>query len=135
MTAHEAVPTADVPVMPAATASPVPWRIAGAAVHLFTASGAVLGLFIVLAAFEGAVERALWLALAALVVDGTDGMLARHLRVSESIPTFDGARLDDIVDYLTYAFAPMVLLYTTDRLPDGVAGGVLGRVAFVVSGF
>ena len=135
MTAHEAVPTAEAPLRPATSVSSAPWRIAGVAVHLFTASGAVLGLFIVLAAFEGAVERALWLALAALVIDGTDGMLARHLRVSESIPTFDGARLDDIVDYLTYAFAPMVLLYTTGRLPDGVAGGVLASLPLLASGY
>ena len=44
-------------------------------------------------------------------------MLARRFRVKETIPWFDGARLDDIVDYLTYVFAPIVLLWTTDRLP------------------
>ena len=48
-------------------------------------------------------------------------MLARRFRVKETIPWFDGARLDDIVDYLTYVFAPIVLLWTTDRLPDGAA--------------
>ncbi|RYZ26797.1 MAG: CDP-diacylglycerol O-phosphatidyltransferase, partial [Propionibacteriaceae bacterium] len=77
-------------------------RVAGWALHLYTASGAVLALLAVVAAIEGEVQRALWVLLAALVVDGTDGMLARRLRVSETIPGFDGARLDDIVDYLTY---------------------------------
>jgi phosphatidylcholine synthase len=94
-------------------------RLAGAAVHLYTASGAVLGLLIVLAAFEGDVETALWLVLATLFIDGTDGMLARHFRVKETIPWLDGARMDDIVDYLTYVFAPIVLLWTTDRIPVG----------------
>ena len=74
------------------------------------------------AAFQGDIEQALWLGLIALIIDGTDGMAARYLRVSETIPSFDGARLDDIVDYLTYAFAPMVLLWTTGRLPDGWLG-------------
>ena len=73
-----------------------------AAVHLYTATGAVLALLIVLAAIEGEVDRALWLGLAALVIDGTDGMLARRFRVKERIPLFDGATMDDIVDYLTY---------------------------------
>src|SRR5919112_2813230 len=63
-------------------------RLAGAAVHLYTASGSVLGLLIVLAALEGEVETALWLGLATLFVDGTDGMLARRFRVKETIPWF-----------------------------------------------
>ena len=77
----------------------------------------MLAFVIVIAAFNGEVEKALWFALFALFIDGTDGMLARWLRVSETIPWFDGARLDDIVDYLTYAFAPIVLLWTGDYLP------------------
>ena len=76
---------------------PLRRRLAGMAVHLDTASGSVLALLIVLAAFDGNVIMALWFGLVALVVDGTDGMLARGARVKETIPWFDGARLDDIV--------------------------------------
>ena len=108
-------------------------RLAGAAVHLYTASGSVLGLLIVLAAVEGEVETALWLVLATLFVDGTDGMLARRFRVKETIPWFDGARMDDIVDYLTYVFAPIVLLWTTDRLPGGALGWVLAALPLLAS--
>jgi phosphatidylcholine synthase len=108
-------------------------RFAGWILHLYTAIGVVLGFLIVIAAFEGDVEQALWLALVALVIDGTDGMIARWLRVSETIPSFDGARLDDIVDYLTYAFAPMVLLWTTDRLPDGWTGKVVATLPLIAS--
>ena len=77
---------------------PLGLRLAGGLVHLYTASGSVLGLLIVLAAVEGDVEAALWLGLATLFIDGTDGMLARHFRVKETIPWFDGALLDNIVD-------------------------------------
>jgi phosphatidylcholine synthase len=105
------------------------------AVHLYTASGSVLALLIVLAAFDGDVVAALWIGLAALVVDGTDGMLARSARVKETIPWFDGARLDDIVDYLTYVFAPVVLLWTTGALPDGVAGWVLAALPLLSSSY
>jgi phosphatidylcholine synthase len=108
-------------------------RLAGAAVHLYTASGSVLGLLIVLAAFEGEVETALWLGLATLFIDGTDGMLARHFRVKETIPWFDGALLDNIVDYLTYVFAPIVLLWTAGYLPEGALGWVVAALPLLAS--
>ena len=110
------------------------WQRAGAAaVHLYTASGAVLALLIVLAAVQGDVTRALWLGLVALIIDGTDGMLARRMRVKEHIPWFDGARLDDIVDYLTYVFAPVLLLWTSGFLPSGSWGIALATVPLVAS--
>jgi phosphatidylcholine synthase len=114
---------------------PLGLRLAGAAVHLYTASGSVLALLIVIAALEGDAVKALWLGLATLFIDGTDGMLARWLRVKETIPWFDGARLDDIVDYLTYAFAPIVLLWTTGHLPEGTLGWVLAALPLLASSY
>ena len=111
------------------------FRLAGALVHVYTASGTVLGLLIVLAAIEGRALAALWLGLAALFVDGTDGMLARRFRVKETIPWFDGARLDDIVDYLTYVFAPVVLLWTTGHLPGGVFGWAVAALPLMASSY
>jgi phosphatidylcholine synthase len=112
------------------------WQRAGAgAVHVYTASGSALALLIVLAAFNGDAVLALWLGLAALVIDGTDGMLARRMQVKERIPWFDGARLDDIVDYLTYVFAPMLLLWSTDFLPSGIAGTALATVPLLASSY
>jgi phosphatidylcholine synthase len=110
-------------------------RLAGLALHAYTASGTVLALLIVIAAIDGDAVRALWLGLAALIIDGTDGMLARRLRVKETIPWFDGARLDDIVDYLTYAFAPIVLLWTGDYLPGGAMGAVLAALPLLASSY
>ncbi|WP_328995895.1 CDP-diacylglycerol O-phosphatidyltransferase [Kribbella sp. NBC_01245] len=110
-------------------------RLAGLALHAYTASGSVLALLIVIAAIDGDAVRALWLGLAALIIDGTDGMIARRLRVKETIPWFDGARLDDIVDYLTYAFAPIVLLWTGDYLPEGWIGAVLAALPLLASSY
>ena len=104
-------------------------------VHAYTATGTVLALLIVLAAIEGDVALALWLGLAALVIDATDGMLARRFDVKERLPWFDGALLDNIVDYLTYAFAPMVLLLQTGYLPEGAAGTVVAAVPLVASSY
>ena len=104
-------------------------------VHGYTATGAVLALLIVLAAIDGDVERALWLGLAALIIDGTDGMLARRFGVKERLPWFDGALLDNIVDYLTYVFAPVVLLLQTGYLPEGTAGTVVAVLPLVASSY
>ena len=108
-------------------------RALGWAVHVYTAGGSVLALLAVLAAVAGHTVEAFWVLLAALVVDGTDGMLARRLGVAQAIPGFDGGRLDDIVDYLTYVFAPVVLLLTSGRLPAGPWGVALAALPLLAS--
>jgi phosphatidylcholine synthase len=104
-------------------------------VHAYTTAGVVLALLMVHFTYEGEVRTVLWLFLAAMVVDGTDGMLARRWRVKELVPEFDGALLDNIVDYITYAFAPMVLLWGNGYLPDGWFGGFVAAVPLVASCF
>src|ERR671921_102337 len=109
-----------------------PWfRLRAVLVHLYTASGAVLALLILIAAYEGDALRALWLMLVSLIIDSTDGLLARRLRVSEALPFFDGALLDNIVDYMTYVFAPMVLLWSGGYLPVGTPGVVFAPLRYV----
>ena len=108
-------------------------RLAAWSVHAYTTAGSVLALLMVHFAYQGEVETVLWLFLVAMVVDGSDGILARHFRVKEVVPLIDGALLDNIVDYLTYVFAPMVLLWATGWLPDGVWGGVVAAIPLVAS--
>ncbi len=113
-----------------------PWfRLKAALVHLYTASGAVLALLIVVSAFQGEAIKALWLMLLALLIDSTDGLLARRLRVSEALPSFDGALLDNIVDYMTYVLAPMLLLWSGGYLPDGNAGVVVAALPLLASSY
>lgn len=113
-----------------------PWfRLRAVAVHLYTASGAVLAFLILLAAYNGEAVLALWLILATLLIDSTDGLLARRLRVKEALPSFDGARLDDIVDYITYVFAPMILLWTEGYLPEGFLGLALVALPLLASSY
>src|SRR6478735_1403157 len=120
--------TGSVPAM-----SPTRARVAAGLVHAYTATGAVLALLMVHFSYQGEVETVLWLFLVAMVVDGTDGFLARHFHVKRVMPGFDGALLDNVVDYLTYAFAPMVLLWANGYLPGGVLGGVCASVPLVAS--
>ena len=92
---------------------------AGWAVHLYTALGSVCGFGAVLATVHADYRSAfLWL-VAATFIDATDGVLARAADVKKHVPNFDGARLDDIVDYLTYVFAPVFLMYRAGVLPEG----------------
>ncbi len=91
------------------------------AVHLLTASGAVLGLLTIAATNAGNYRLAfLWMAVAT-GIDSGDGALARAARVKDRLPTFNGARLDDIVDYLTFVFAPAYLVYHARLVPDGTS--------------
>src|SRR5919112_6843040 len=113
-----------------------PWfRLRAMTVHLYTASGAVLALMILVAAFQGEAVKALWLMLAALIIDSADDLLARRLRVSEALPFFDGAMLDNIVDYMTYVFAPMVLLWSGGYLPEGNAGVAFAALPLLASSY
>jgi phosphatidylcholine synthase len=84
--------------------------LAAFSVHLFTALGAVCGLFAALAAFDGAWERMfVWLGIA-LVIDAVDGTFARMLKVDQKLPRFSGERLDLVIDYVTYVFVPALAM-------------------------
>jgi|SRR5687768_14984579 phosphatidylcholine synthase len=87
-------------------------------VHAYTASGAVLAFAATAAAIHGRFRDAFLFLIASTAVDATDGMFARAAGIPAATPTFDGARLDDIVDYLTFVFVPMLILYLAGDLPD-----------------
>lgn len=57
----------------------------------------------------------------AVLIDATDGTLARLARVKERIPWFDGDRLEDVIDYLNYVFVPSYFLVRADLLPERAA--------------
>ena len=86
-------------------------------VHLYTALSAPLGVWAVFAIFAGDFQTAWFLLFATIILDSTDGMLARAVRVSEVLPSFDGRRLDDIVDYFTWVIVPAILLVQAGLLP------------------
>ena len=91
--------------------------IAAWGVHIYTASGAPLGVWAVFAAFEGDFRLA-WLLVAVTVfIDATDGALARAVKVWDVLPWVDGRRLDDIVDYFGWVIVPAILLVLAGLLP------------------
>jgi len=84
------------------------------------------------ATIGGDTRRAFGLLLLATLVDAVDGVLARLARVKERTPQFNGARLDDIVDYLTFVFVPVFILRHDGLLPAG-AGGLAVASAVLLS--
>jgi phosphatidylcholine synthase len=90
-------------------------------VHLFTASGAVLGLLALWAIHEGHFIGAFWLLAATIIIDSVDGWLARRTQAKMVAPQIDGALLDNIVDYFTYVLVPAFFLLVADMLPFGWA--------------
>ena len=112
-----------------------PARLAAAwAVHLLTASSAPAGLLAILATIRGDIGGAfLWMAYT-LAVDAIDGTLARAVKVKEVVPTVDGSRLDDVVDYFTYVVVPAFFIVHMGLLPPAAAVPVVSLV-LVASGY
>ena len=106
-------------------------KIAAWAVHAFTASGAVAGLMAILAVGDQRWKDAFaWMGLS-LVIDGVDGLLARKARVKERLPNFDGALLDNLVDYFTYVLVPAFFVCEAAMLSRG--GALFGASAMILS--
>jgi phosphatidylcholine synthase len=96
--------------------------------HLYTATGAVIALLAMGAVIDNDYRRAFfWLTLQ-VAVDATDGLLARRVRVHERLPWFNGSKLDDIIDYLTYVFIPAVIVWHAPLVPPDYATLVPGAV-------
>jgi phosphatidylcholine synthase len=102
--------------------------------HLYTAFGAATALAAVLALEAGDLRATfLWLVLATLI-DASDGVLARALHVKERLPWFDGATLDNVVDYLTYVFVPVLVVVKTGLVPPALALPI-GVAMLIASGY
>jgi phosphatidylcholine synthase len=104
------------------------------AVHLYTASGAVAAFAALHAIFARDVTMAFWWLYVAVAVDASDGVLARAADVKRHLPQFDGAKLDDIVDYLTFVLVPIVLMVEVGML-QGAVGIAAGSLALLASAY
>ena len=111
------------------------WSLVNAAafgVHIFTASGAALALFALLAAIEHKWGLMFLLLGIALFVDGVDGMMARRLDVAERLPRWSGDVLDLVVDFLTYVFIPAFVVVASGLLPAWLS--ITCAIAIIISG-
>ncbi len=91
-------------------------NLQGYLVHAYTASTLV---FVALAAqwiLAGSFRLALGALAVTIVIDATDGALARKFRVKETAAAIDGGTLDNIIDFTSYVVLPMLLLLQADLL-------------------
>jgi len=98
------------------------------AVHLLTASGVVAAFLAVAELFDDPPDERVvfvWLVVAVLI-DAVDGPLARAWDVKRFAPDIDGRTIDDIVDYLTFTFVPLLLVWRMGWVPS--APGLLGAI-------
>ena len=108
--------------------------IAAFSVHILTASGAGIALMAMLAAGHADWPiMFLWL-LAAFVVDGIDGPLARKVDIKRNAPQWDGVILDMMVDYLTYIIIPAYAMVEAELIGPGwsLAAGLMICVSGVI---
>lgn len=84
--------------------------------HIYTASTMALLALSAHLLFQDQYEASLAAMLLAMVIDSTDGMLARRVDIKAALPEFDGRRMDDVIDYVSYVFLPVIFLLRTDML-------------------
>jgi phosphatidylcholine synthase len=89
-------------------------------VHGFTATG-IITVFMALVAAGKADFRAamLWL-IAAQLIDGVDGTLARRYQVEKVLPQMSGKSIDFVIDFAGYAIVPAFIIYKAGLMPDAL---------------
>lgn len=94
-------------------------RLRAFAVHVLTASGIAFDFAAValLLAPRPDARVVFLLLMAPVVIDGLDGPLARRWDVKRWTPRIRGRTIDDIVDYLTFTFVPLLLAVRMEWLP------------------
>lgn len=105
----------------------VPVRVL--APNLVTLLALCSGLTSIKLAFEGRIELALTCIIAAAILDGIDGRLARMLKGTSKF----GAELDSLTDFVNFGCAPAILLYIWILNGLGNVGWIVA-LAFAVCG-
>ncbi len=89
-------------------------------VHVYTGAGGIIGMWALVAVFNQDLNKAFLLFMITMIIDSTDGTLARRLNIKEVLPQYNGATLDNVVDMLTFAWIPLLIIYSLNVLPDNI---------------
>jgi len=103
-------------------------RRAGYALHVLTASGAVIGMLALQSVVDGQIRIALLWLIASQILDGLDGPIARGLDVEIHAPLIDGHILDLVVDYVTCVVVPVTFMFKFGMLPDKYEALIAGFI-------
>lgn len=96
--------------MPSSNPTPLT-RLLAWSVHVFTATGLLAGFMAILSVNRSDWNGAMFWLLAALLIDGVDGTLARLVKVEEVLPDVSGKMIDSIIDFLNYALIPAYFFF------------------------
>ena len=100
--------------------SPVTARLAAYAVHAFTASG-IACMFLAMAELCRPMpdaRRVIAFLGIQVLIDALDGPMARAFHVKRVVPEISGRTIDDLVDYLSSTFVPLMLIWRMGWLPS-----------------
>ena len=89
-------------------------------VHIFTASGLIVGLLALVAIVHRDWRTGFLLLFVAVLIDTVDGTLARAVRVKEVLPNVDGRMLDYVIDFTNDVIFSTLFLYESGVLPSSV---------------
>ncbi|WP_417208542.1 CDP-diacylglycerol--serine O-phosphatidyltransferase [Antarctobacter sp.] len=95
--------------------------------NLLTISAICAGLSAIRFGYEGNFELAVRLVLAACVLDGLDGRLARLMKSASPI----GAELDSLADFLNFGVAPVLIMYSW-ALKDFSSAGWIAVLSYTI---
>ncbi len=85
--------------------------------HIYTGSGILLAFWAALALYEKNITVFLFTLSITVIIDATDGTMARYFNVKKNAPIIDGTTMDNIVDFVTYTFLPILALPIFGILP------------------
>ncbi len=93
-------------------------KLAAWLVHFYTISGGIIGMFALFEAARGRIENAFLLIILSHLIDATDGLMARAVKVWEVLPNFSGEMVDNLIDIFTYLWLPMFIIWSVNALPS-----------------
>lgn len=100
-------------------------------VHLLTSLGAVFGVLAIIFAIKAVesnvigstdyyylnLQLSIYAIIVTIFIDSVDGSFARLVDIKKIAP-FDGALLDNIIDFLTFAIVPCIWIYVAKIVPE-----------------
>lgn len=114
------------------------WQvIAGWLVHLYTGTGLLVNSYCIHYAIYatrdfGLFARLNWLA---IFIDATDGTMARMVDIKKVVPTYDGAMLDNIIDFQTFTLLPALSVIRFELVPGLLLQYIVAGAILISSGY
>jgi phosphatidylcholine synthase len=99
-------------------------KIIAWSVHIYTVAGGLIGLAALIAAAQGNLHTSFMMLMATVFIDSTDGTLARRAHIKQVLPDFDGSEVDNVIDFFTYVWIPVFIMWKAELLPHPILLGV-----------